>query len=278
LPPLWLYLLGLAAASSLGLVSVPATAYLHGSLFLCNLPDYACTWHLGHTWSLGVEQQFYIVWPLVLLALRWRAVALAALVLAGLFLWLQLGTEVDFFESNGLSYACLAVGCVYAASERFRSGIARHATRPKVGLAVLLLLAEALVPREFLPFQYEAQTVLHPLLICFVIFASYGFRESLERRWAVQWLSWLGLVSYGVYLWQEMFLAPPHLYLKPSLLQVAPLLIVPVLLSYHLLEKPLLELGARISRGLIARGIPTAPRNSPPGPGARPTGPGAPSA
>ena len=66
---------------------------LNAALFTCNTGLTQCGWWVAHSWSLAVEEQFYLVWPLVVIALLARGVsrqrvrvgALLALVLA--MLW-----------------------------------------------------------------------------------------------------------------------------------------------------------------------------------------------
>jgi peptidoglycan/LPS O-acetylase OafA/YrhL len=75
----------------------------------------------------------------------------------------------------------------------------------------------------------------------------------------VQALSRLGLISYGVYLWQQLFLAAPAKYLHPSILDYAPACLLISVLSYFVLEKPLIRVGARLSQALISRGLQATP-------------------
>jgi peptidoglycan/LPS O-acetylase OafA/YrhL len=75
----------------------------------------------------------------------------------------------------------------------------------------------------------------------------------------VQALSRLGLISYGVYLWQQLFLAAPARYLHPSILDYTPAFLLIAVLSYFILEKPLIRVGARLSQALIIQGLPATP-------------------
>ena len=97
--------------------------------------------------------------------------------------------------------------------------------------------------------------VLTPFLIVIVIFSCSNYRGRLENLTAVRALSAIGLVSYGLYLWQEMFLGDASSYLRPSVLDYTPLCAVIVLLSYFLVERPLMRVGAQLSKKLIARGM-----------------------
>jgi peptidoglycan/LPS O-acetylase OafA/YrhL len=151
-----------------------------------------------------------------------------------------------------LSFACIALGCLYATSERFRSMIARAAVLPLILLAIAMMIEMAAMPIVIWG-QYRFQNLVHPLLVCFVLFSCFRYRAFLEKRLIVQGLAGIGSLSYGIYLWQQMFLARSVLYLRPSLLEFAPGFIVLAVLSYLLVEKPLLRVGARLSRELFER-------------------------
>ena len=253
LPPLWLFLGVTAALAALGYIAVSPDSLLLGSSFLCNVRIERCGWFVGHLWSLGVEEQFYLVWPLTLVALRFRGAAIVALLLTVLFLVLmQFAGDPDQGPDNPLSFACIALGCLYAASERFRSVIERASILPLIVFAATLLLAMAALP-ILIRGQYRLQNLLHPLLVCFVLFSCFRYRTFLERRLIVRALAGIGAMSYGIYLWQQLFLAGSDSYVRPSLLQCAPVCIVLVVLSYFFVERPLMRTGALISRELIQR-------------------------
>src|SRR5665213_3094009 len=85
LPALWL-VLGFAIVMTLaGVIAANTNSFLLASGFLCNVHFEQCGWFAGHVWSLGVEEQFYLVWPLLLIMLRFRVIAHAALASLMLF-------------------------------------------------------------------------------------------------------------------------------------------------------------------------------------------------
>jgi peptidoglycan/LPS O-acetylase OafA/YrhL len=251
LPAMWLVLGTASALTALGLIAMRPSSVLFGSSFLCNVQIDSCGWFAGHLWSLGVEEQFYLIWPIMLSILRFRAVPQAALILTILLLVLvQLFGNPDHGPNNFLSFSCIALGCLYATSERFRSVIAHAAVIPMILLAVAMLIEMSTMPIVIWG-QYRFQNLIHPLLVCFVLFSCFRYREFLEKRLIVRGLAAIGSLSYGVYLWQQMFLARSVLYLRPSLLEFAPGFVVLAMLSYLLVEKPLMRVGARLSRRLL---------------------------
>lgn len=173
---------------------------------------------LLHTWSLGVEEQFYIVFPL-LLALCWRGGArrlawlLASLALLSLLVsqWaLERYALGSFFLAPTrawelLAGALVALGCNQAL--RFRP-VAGWPLRWQgaLGLAGLALV---LVP----VFVYDGKTpfpgiaALPPVLGTVLVLAFV-----LPGSWAHRFLTlppvlWLGLISYSAYLWHQPLLA-----------------------------------------------------------------------
>ncbi|MEV0898984.1 acyltransferase family protein [Actinoplanes sp. NPDC049802] len=171
-----------------------------------------------HFWSLAVEEQFYLVWPLILLVARGRwALAVLAAGTAGSFAWSIAGS--GYFGTEGRAWE-LGAGAIlsYLGSRR---------AVPWLGwaglTAVLLGVFTAGETRTF-PGLAVAGTV--------AIIAANGNRllETAPMRW-------LGRMSYGWYLWHWplLLLAPAGLAARAATATVALGLAVA---SHHLLEDP----------------------------------------
>ena len=167
---------------------------------------------------------------------------------------------------NGSSFAVLGVGCLYAASTGLRAAVARAALWPVWCVAAILLFARPWIPLV-LPLQQQAQSAIQPFLVGYVLFATLRHRAVLERQGLVRLLARLGVLSYGVYLWQQLFLGPRTEYLR----HVSPplgvlLFLCAVVLSYRWVERPLVRAAARWSDRRIANTL--SRRTGPPAPSA----------
>ncbi len=256
LPPLLLFLTLAAIATLSGVVYIAPESFLLGMGFLCNTGIGGCEFFLGHLWSLAVEEQFYIAWPLLVVALPMRNIPRLALGLVIAFLLLQQSSRLyvhGWIINNGASFACIAIGALYATSPALRAGINRLAAAPTILVAAIVLFARPVL-HIAIPWQQQLYDLLTPLLITFVLFGCSRYRAVLEQRLAVTLLAKVGLVSYGAYLFQQLFLGPAEQYLLRSPLDHMLLGAAIVVGSYVLLEKPLIKIGARWSRALAGRG------------------------
>lgn len=246
LPPLFVYLAVVAVARQTGSIDLPISSLVGAASFTCNTGLAECAWFTAHTWSLAVEEQFYLAWPMlfVLLPARWRASFLVSVLV---LLTAVEAIRVPVFHSNPTSFACIAIGALYAVSEPFRQALAK-ATNAWLWCAVVVLL----LLNQFLGLQFIARIGL-PLLIMYLVFAGNRLvyvRSFLESRP----LQVLGAASYSLYLWQQLFLAKPEQYLlgTPSLF----LLPLAVGLSVFAVERPFIRLGHGLSARLKARSQP----------------------
>lgn len=213
---------------------------------------------LLHLWSLGVEEQFYFAYPLVLLVvLRFRAQWLMPLLLAGVLVSFGLASYTSayhpvagFFLPFSRAWE-LAAGCVLAVWQSGRSVSARRPREAASLAALAVLLASFVIVTDATPWPGPATLPVIGASIALIALAP-GSRWTgglLASRVAVG----IGLVSYGAYLWHHVLLAFLRI-LRPAFVShhTALLLLLVSLAcgaaSYVLVERP-----ARNRRLLPAR-------------------------
>jgi peptidoglycan/LPS O-acetylase OafA/YrhL len=174
---------------------------------------------LTHLWSLGIEEQFYVVWPLVF-AVLWRlgrhserliaAVAgLAALASAVLMAVLYTGGDPTrvYMGTDTRAFSIL-VG-VAAATAPVRRSIARLIGRARVAVGAVMLLIIAFggwtwatVDGASSSALFEGGLAVHGALGALLIVAcAQDDRLLAARLFSGRTLSYLGSRSYGLYLW-----------------------------------------------------------------------------
>lgn len=167
---------------------------------------------LLHLWSLGIEEQFYLVWPAVLVALWKRRTALivtlSILVLASFALSVSLAhsAPVANFYWPVSRFWELGAGCLLALSmERPAPTIESHGHRyrdlatnilPLLGLTSILISIAVFDTST----RFPGWPALLPVVGSLLILATPG-DSRFQRVLTSRPLVWTGLISYALYLW-----------------------------------------------------------------------------
>jgi len=170
---------------------------------------------LLHLWSLGIEEQFYIVWPL-LLGVAWRythAVFPLTLLIAITSFALNVyavdsSPIATFYSPLSRAWELMAGSILAYLTLRHPHRLpARQDAHSLVGL-ILIVLGIALVSKNS---EFPGYWALLPTMgACLVIAAGPGAwlnRALLSQRLMV----WIGLISYPLYLWHWPLLSFSHL-------------------------------------------------------------------
>jgi peptidoglycan/LPS O-acetylase OafA/YrhL len=182
--------------------------------FLVHPPDF-----LGHTWSLSIEEQFYVFWPILLFLFlnvfeKRKFVILSTAMIAILSWLLRI-----YLANNGATIA------------RLFNGLDTRADALMVGCTVALILSSRLFNLAVPAFIYRLLSILSVLsvlsLCAFVVLSNWyvlwmhylGFFIIelltaiviidiivnpdcfLKNLLTMKWLVWIGSISYGLYLW-----------------------------------------------------------------------------
>ncbi len=175
---------------------------------------------LLHLWSLAVEEQFYLIWPLALAGLvrlfrrRMRLVLVATLALAagsavlGMALYHPGLDPYRVWYGTDTRAAGILLGAALAIAVppwRMRATVHRSATFLLNILAVASLAGVMwmfLRVGEFDPFVYHGGFVLLDLLtVALILSLVHPAATLVSRAMSVAPLVWIGRRSYGIYLW-----------------------------------------------------------------------------
>lgn len=180
-------------------------------LYLTDLPPFFATdLPISHLWTLAIEEQFYLVWPVVLwlayLVTRklGRVAIVATILLTALcVLSLILSTKPsDIYMLVSTWASVIAFGGVgYFYRDRIRALIGRASGGLAIA-ALVVLLAMTFYPDAK---DHRLTYALGPTVIavCAVLIINWATTEGRDevRAPAVKPLLWLGRISYGAYLW-----------------------------------------------------------------------------
>lgn len=222
LPPFYLYVAVLALLAALGVVGITRGDLLSAFTFTWDYSRSAVSWMLAHTWSLSVEEQFYILWPTILVLLLTRSSRrTAAKFAAGLILLapiFRLATHLSGSEflSHRIYYMlhtrmdALMFGCLAALLEgsALLESIYGRLRPAAVLLPVFIFLVSPQLEHRFGgAYTYLVGYTLIGSSITMMML--YLVRESdtpIVRLMNSRVLVHIGVISYSIYIWQQLFL------------------------------------------------------------------------
>lgn len=215
--------------------------------FLVPIPTLA-TGALGVTWSLAVEEQFYLVWPLVVrfcTAAQLRKIAISVICLSPLLrLYLSLH-QVNIYSNTFCRLDGLMAGALLALALRSpRFAPAKFLTPAWITFLVSAPLALEI---EALHARWIGFSLVALASVSFVYLALFSTQRWLQAILTNRFLVYTGTISYGIYLLQKIpldaakaFHLDNHQFLALPITAAATYAMATV--SWNLLEKPFLKL------------------------------------
>ncbi len=259
IPAYWTFLLVIGILGAVGAIHFAPTMYFRSIFFVSNgvnlpIPE---KWFCAHTWTLSIEEQYYIFLPFLLwIVLQGRRrpmlVALGILYFVTAYSEKTAWTHLPFDLGFLINFKYIIAGVMLALVWHRAAILFEH-----VPLIVPLILTCLLLAR----FAYTGLshlTLTRLVLPSEAIVAAYLLGWCVQNRaqcgmlrWTVT--QWLGRCSYSIYLWQQLFTGKPELYnpVKPELPYNLIAILACAALSYHLIERPCIRLGHRISREFV---------------------------
>jgi peptidoglycan/LPS O-acetylase OafA/YrhL len=249
LPPVFLYLAALGALSILGIIGFDWQSFCAALFFYANYADH--TWAVGHFWSLSVEEHFYLLWPLLLVAFGVRkgwGTAVAFAVAVGILRlavdhshWLD-SVFQDAAHGNfhsDLVFDTLLWGCCLA----FFLRRPRRADLTSAALSTIIAITVGAM--MFAHWKISQTIVVAHLLPAILVGAVAAAPHApIGKFLELEAVRFIGRMSYSLYIWQQLFLGGRGSHF-PTIYALAATFVC-AFISYKLIEQPAIRFGRRI--------------------------------
>lgn len=276
LPAYLVFLLGVAFLQMDGFVHLHMSDWIGALTYTSCFGDpFRSSWALGHTWSLSVEEHFYLIWPFLFAKLSRRSlvrVLSGYLAFAVILRWLIWRGYIHGFKlefASPVQMSSIVMGCILAlviAGDLAPKAKSVLTKRPNILLAVPIFLT---LPFHFLskniktPLSDPVHAMVFAILIAWIL---YRKKEGIVQS-CLNWkpLACIGILSYSIYLWQQPLTDNMHIPESAKLIRLILLAIV-ASASYWFVEKPFLRHRKGLSRTVVResnRVVFEAPEGSP---------------
>jgi peptidoglycan/LPS O-acetylase OafA/YrhL len=258
-PASYAYMAAIAILGLIRSVHLKSSDLLHAATYTANY-DLGRGWYLGHLWSLSVEEQFYLLWPLAL-KLSGRRKGLFLAIAICFVCPLFRGAEFALFPAarSGIGERfetvadTIAIGCILAGARDWLSSQKWYMAllASKLFILVPILTLTLNLPMR-VRYEYSVAETLKNIGIALTVDWCIRFKSHP----ATKFLSWspvafLGVLSYSLYLWQQPFVNRDG----SSVLTHFPLnclfALSAALASYYFIETPFLILKRRFESSSV---------------------------
>lgn len=236
------------------------------------VPHKFYTGELGHTWSLGVEEQYYFIWPFVISYLsRMKYLIYFALFVVFVCVAFKFISSYPIYYNgkphllSDFSYvdrwfipACLPIiiGSIaglllFAFESRMNSIFSQKLVFPL--LAILLFISQV-----YMPFWWDTFSFLYmPIAVSiFLLWVYFNQDSKCVTILEIKPVRFIGKISYGLYVYQGLFVTngpSGKLVIQHFPLNVV-LTVLVAIISYYFIESPILKFKSKFAPRNISNG------------------------
>ena len=255
-PACYAFISVLAVLGMAGVIQLKHGDLLYAYTYLTN-NHFDRSWYVGHLWSLAVEEQFYLLWPATLMVLGLRRGlywAVVAFLFAPICRLAILWGIPSLAGGNGMIFPtvadAIATGCILCFARDRLHEILFYMQLLRSQLFMILPLA--IVALNYSVHPSVSMFVEDPLIniaVAIAIDRWVTFPTSTTGRLLnTRPLVWVGVMSYSLYLWQQVFLnRTSTCFVTRFPLNIA-LAVAAACGSYYFVEKPCLQVRGRRAR------------------------------
>jgi peptidoglycan/LPS O-acetylase OafA/YrhL len=255
-PVAYAFVLVIALLQGFGYIELPPHNVLYAATFTMNhAPD--GIWWTGHLWSLALEEQFYLVWPVIFLFSRMRTRILICLWFILLSPLVRLGTYVyspDTYEvmQSSLLFMgiSIAVGCLLALIEpqlqKQPSWLKVMRSKAFFAIPLAAVVMYGVSVSNLGKSYYVAGDSICVLCIGATIWRVVHCEDLTFKILNSGILMLVGRLSYSLYIWQQLFLNKYSTAWVTRFPQNLVIAVAVSVASYWLIELPALSLRGRI--------------------------------
>lgn len=165
--------------------------------------------YVSHTWSIGTEEQYYLVWPVILKYFRKYRVALMLFIIFS-YIGIEKLLSSRYSDMIPHHYAlqafwgnfnidCMAIGGLFAILLFKKSRYLKFLINNYLFYGVTILVCALMINGAYLPYHFESYATLFGIIILNLA-ANNKINTLLENRV----LNYLGKISYGIYMYHPI--------------------------------------------------------------------------